>query len=403
MAVASEMSLPLLPVDKVEFAAEPQRWLEPAQRQHPWLGRFSNGYAVYGLNAVSDLLSDSENLMPGMKRIVDFYDLHDHPWGHFMSEIVLAISGPTHKRIKSSVGDTLSVVRANQARPLMQKVITELLDEWAPKSEFNFADFASFFPVTVMCGLLGISPKAVPGLRHAVEGHLASLLIDRDMKPVFLAAWEDLWKFADTTVTEAETSGKCQPESILGTLIQAKKAGQLDETELRFMFLTVFAAGYDTSKNMLSMIMLLLLDRPEMYARCAVDKAFCGKVVQEALRHSSIGTAYREVKQNFSYDGVEFRKGELLCLFPPLAGRDPTIFPDPMKFDVNRVNNCRHVAFSRGEHFCMGLYVAMAQIQEGLHLITQRLKNPRLNGEVKWRGFLGTWGPSELPIKFDRV
>ena len=401
MVVAAEMSLPALPVDRVQFAADPDSWLEPARAQHPWLARFSQGYVIHGYQAVADMLGDDENLRPGLGPVIDFYGVRNTMWARFMSEIVLSISGPTHTRLRKSVGGAFTPRRANQARPLMQGVITELLDEWAPKGEFNFADFAAFFPVTVMCGLLGVSAEPVPRLRQAVEDHISSLTMNMETKPRFLAAWEQLWEFADSLITEREASGRHKEDSLLDALIQAKRAGQLDDTELRFMVLTVFMAGYDTTKNQLAMTMLLLLDRPEMYARCAEDKEFCGKVVQESLRHSSIPTAYREVARAFSYDGCEFRKGELLVFLPPLAGRDPLMFPDPLVFDPERENAARHLAFGRGAHFCMGMFIARAQLQEGLHLIARRLQNPRLNGEIVWRQFLGAWGPATLPIAFD--
>jgi cytochrome P450 len=401
LVVAAEMSLPLLPVDTIEFAAGPDAYLESARRQHPWLARFSQGYVVHGYKAVADMLADDENLAPGLGPIIDFYGVRDTMWARFMTEIVLSVSGPTHTRLRASVGGAFTPRRANQVRPLMQRAITELLDEWAPKGEFNFADFASYFPVTVMCGLLGVSPEPVPRLRKVVEDHISSLAMNMDTKPHFLAAWDELWEFADTLVNEREASGAYDEESLLDALIAVKRSGQLDETELRFMVLTIFLAGYDTSKNQLAMMMMLLLDRPEIYARCAEDKEFCGKVVQEAMRHSSIGTAYREVGKTFSYEGCEFHKGELLLFLPPLAGRDPLMFPDPLKFDPDRDNAGRHLAFGRGPHICMGMFIARAQLQEGLHLIAQRLKNPRLNGEIVWRQFLGAWGPSDLPIAFD--
>lgn len=401
MAVAAEMPLPLLPVTEIEFAADPSRYLEPAQRQHPWLARFPQGYVVHGYKAVADMLADDENLKPGLGPIIDFYGVRGTMWARFMSEIVLSISGPTHTRLRASVGGAFTPRRANQVRPLMQRVIIDLLDEWAPKGEFNFADFASFFPVTVMCGLLGVSAEPVARLRTAVEHHISSLALNPETKPHFLAAWEDLWEFADTLVREREASGAHDEESLLDAFIEAKRSGQLDETELRFMVLTVFMAGYDTTKNQLAMMMMLLLDRPGIYARCAEDKEFCRQVVQETLRHSGIPTAYREVAQAFAYDGCEFRKGELLVFVPPLAGRDPLMFPDPLEFDPGRENAGRHLAFGRGAHICMGMFIAQTQLQEGLHLIAQRLKNPRLSGEIVWRQFLGAWGPSHLPIAFD--
>ena len=77
------------------------------------------------------------------------------------------------------------------------------------------------------------------------------------------------------------------------------------------------------------------------------------------------------------------------------------MFPNPLTFDAERDNARRHVAFGRGAHICLGQFIARYQLQEGLHLIAQRLQNPRLNGEIIWRPFLGAWGLENLPIAFD--
>jgi cytochrome P450 len=167
------------------------------------------------------------------------------------------------------------------------------------------------------------------------------------------------------------------------------------------MVLTVAVAGYDTSKNQLGMTMKLLLDRPDLYQRCAEDLVFCRKVTEESLRHSAIATPYREVARDFVYGDFRFRKGDTIVMAPPLANRDPAVFASPGVFDPDRENASRHVAFGRGAHICIGQYIARNQLQEGLHLIAQRLRNPRLAGEIEWRPFLGAWGPKHLPIAFD--
>ena len=167
------------------------------------------------------------------------------------------------------------------------------------------------------------------------------------------------------------------------------------------MVLTVVVAGYDTSKNQLSMTMKLLLERPDMYERCAEDLLFCRKVTEESLRHSAIATPYREAAQDFSYQGFHFLKGETLVLAPPLGNRDPSVFVEPQTFNPERENAGRNVAFGRGVHFCPGQWLARNQLQEGLHLIARRLRNPRVKGTVEWRPFLGAWGLKSLPITFD--
>jgi hypothetical protein len=47
------------------------------------------------------------------------------------------------------------------------------------------------------------------------------------------------------------------------------------------------------------------------------------------------------------------------------------------------------------------MHIARTQIEEGLHIICQRLTKVRISGEVKWRPFLGIWGPSSVPIAFE--
>jgi cytochrome P450 len=393
-------SLPILPIETPEFAADPDPYLEEARRRHPWLARFSQGYVVHGYQALCDLFFDDKNLTQGLGAIVDFYGVRGTMWARFMEEIVISRSGPVHTRLRASVSRAFTPKRANAERAMMQQVISALLDEWVPRGNFDFAQFASYFPVSVICGLLGVSADRIPAIRTAVEDHMSSLSMDPGARPLFLAAWEVLWEFADTLVKEREASGRQGEDSLLDALIEAKRSGQLDEQELRFMVLTVIIAGYDTSKNQLTMTMKLLLERPELYARCADDKDFCGKIVDESLRHSAIATPFREAAHDFTYQDFQFRQGDALIMATALGNRDPTTFMQPETFDPDRENVKRHVAFGRGPHICLGMFIARNQLQEGLHLFAQRVKAPRLAGEITWRPFLGAWGPRELPIAF---
>ena len=405
MAEAAEIALPVLPVEDPAFWADPTPWVEAARAEHPWLARFSQGLIVHGYQATCDLLAADADLVPGFGGIIDYYGVRGSMWGRFMEEMILSRSGADHARLRASVADAFTPRRANREREMMQRVIAGLLDEWAPRGMMNFADFASAFPVAVICGLLGVSAGLIPRIRTALEDQLKSLTLDPAAKPLFMAGWDVLWDFADTLVRqreEATAAGAVRDEdSLLDSLIAARDAGRLDETELRFMLLVVVVAGYDTSKNMLTLAMHLLLDRPEIYARCAEDRDFCGKVVEEALRHSAIATPYRTAARDFHYGGHAFHTGELVVIATSLSGRDPAMFADPLLFDPARANAARNAAFGRGAHICLGQFIARNQLREGLHLIARRLHNPRRTGPVAWRPFLGAWGLTELPIAFD--
>ena len=115
----------------------------------------SDGYIVHGFRANQDLMADDEHLHMGLDGIVDFYGLQGSEWGRFMNEMLNSQRGTEHSRIRKSVAPAFTPRRANQIRPLVRQVMTELLDEWAPKGGFDFTEFAADFPIGVLCAILG--------------------------------------------------------------------------------------------------------------------------------------------------------------------------------------------------------------------------------------------------------
>jgi cytochrome P450 len=124
-------------------------------------------------------------------------------------------------------------------------------------------------------------------------------------------------------------------------------------------------------------------------------------VVEETLRYHSVATLSRIVDEPFTFRGVDLPRDTMLLLPWGSAGRDETAVHDPDRFWPERPDGNRHMAFGAGPHICIGQFIARAQIEEGLHLIAQRLLEPRRAGEPGWRTFIGVWGIRGLPISFE--
>src|SRR5581483_10012042 len=133
----------------------------------------------------------------------------------------------------------------------------------------------------------------------------------------------------------------------LDALIEARDSGGLTDAELNSLMIFLFVAGYDTSKNVLTMIMHQLLSRPEIYRRCAGDAAYCHKVVEENLRFQNPGTSSRLTNEDLVYRDVLIPKDTMIFLPNSMSGRDPGAFPDPDTIDPERPNASRHLAFGR--------------------------------------------------------
>lgn len=401
MRQLAELDLPELPIDGAEFSADPMPFLEAARQRHPWLARFSKGYVVHGYEAAHQLLYMDEKMGPHFSGLVEYYRAEDTDWARFMRDQVATTYGPRHDRLRASVAAAFTPRRANVTRPMMRQVISTLLDEWAPKGAFDFADFASYFPITVMCGLLGVPSGPVREIRDALDLQMACMTMDRDIFPDILRAYELLREFAADLIAEREQGPPRDEDLLLDALIAARRAGALDGDELRDLLITLLLAGFDTSKNELTLTMHALLDQPQMLQRCAVDPDYCRGVIQESLRRTSVVSPSRTLFQDVEYGGILFPKGTYICFAVALTGRDPAGFAEPMAFRPERPSQPRHMAFGRGAHICLGQYLAMAQMEEGLHLIAQRITRPRLAGDVTWRPFRsGAWGIRSLPIAF---
>jgi cytochrome P450 len=395
-----DLELSQLPIELPELASDPMPYFDAVRRQHPWLAKCRVGYAVTEYAAMKEMILHHDSRLRFMsKEIVDLMGARGTGWGRFTEEIMLSKSGGEHARLRGSVAEAFTPRSINRLRPLMQEVVSKLLDDWAPKGAFDFAEFAAHFPIRVMFALIGASPDLLPGIRSSLEIQGSSYSLEAWRMPIIEEAYQVLWNFVDRLIAErGPNAGK---DDLLDDLIAANTSGAIDDEELRIMLVFLFGAGYDTSKNLLTLTMFTMLSAPEIWARCAEDRPYCDKVVKEQLRLTSPSNTYRLVTEEFEFRGVLFPKDTMLFIPISIAGRDPGVCQNPMNFNPDRTEPERHLAFGRGIHICLGQSLARAQAEEGVHLIAQRITRPRLAGEVTWRPFPGVWGIKSLPIEFD--
>lgn len=91
---------------------------------------------------------------------------------------LLAITGERHRRLRNILASSFTPRQANKHRGIMREVISALLEECVPKRAFDFEEFASYFPITVMCCLIGQSPEAIQPIRSSLETLGLSVCMD---------------------------------------------------------------------------------------------------------------------------------------------------------------------------------------------------------------------------------
>ena len=395
----SQLDLMDLPIEDRAFGADPEPWFARAREQHPWLARFSHGYLVHGHHEIRDLMQMDDKLHIATGDVVEIMGATGKPWGDFMSALLISRHGADHKRMRDALKPFFKPRRIAEHVGMIRQVVAALLDEWAPKGHFDFTEFASNFPVAVMFGLIGADLADLPKIKWALEAQGLSYSLDPSLLPELESAHAMMMAFSSDLVAKRRASGEMR-DDLLAELIKAEDGGVLTHQEVCEQLFFLFAAGYDTSKNQLGMTAHLLFQQPELWQRCAESREFCTLAIEEGLRHSSPSSPPRIALEDFVYNGVLIPKGTHLMFLLNISGRDPRTFADPMAYRPGRESARHHLAFGKGAHICLGLHLARFQMEEGLHLIAQRLTNPEIAGEVTWRRFPGVWGIESLPIRF---
>lgn len=394
-----ELDLMELPIQDRAFAVDPEPWFAEARLKHPWLAKFAHGYLVHGHHEIRDLIQMDDKLHIATDDVVDIMGASDTPWGDFMKALLISRHGEDHRRMRDALKPFFKPRRIAEHIGLIRNVVNELLDEWAPKGEFDFTEFASNFPVAVMFGLIGADLADLPKIKWALEVQGLSYSLDPSLLPEMEKAHEMMMEFNSSLVSQRRASGIAN-DDLLQELIRAEDAGVLTHQEVCEQLFFLFAAGYDTSKNQLGMTAHLLFQSPGLWERCASDREFCTLAIEEGLRHSSPSSPPRIALEDIVYNDVLIPKGTHLMFLLNISGRDPRAFVDPIEYRPGREYAKHHLAFGKGAHICLGLHLARFQMEEGLHLIAQRLKEPKVAGDVTWRRFPGVWGLESLPIRF---
>lgn len=402
MIDAAELDLPYLPVEEPGFGIDPIPCFSIARERHPWLARCSIGYIITEHKAIRELITlhDAKMVM-GFNDIVEMMGAGGTPWGDFIAGTVQVQSGATHRRLRDALRPAFTPRQANRYRGVMRAEISRLLDQWLPKGAFDFEEFIAHYPITVMCRMLGASPDVVPPLRGALEALGLAFSMDRKYLPELQLGMGKLYGFAEQLVTARRGSAPLSDPDLLDLILSARDSGGMDDAELHNLLIFVFAAGYDTSKNVLTKVMYEAMQRPATFERCAADAEFCRRVINESLRFGSTSTATRRMMEDVELRGVRFPQDTLVMLPWSVSGRDPAAVENPDIFDPDRKGVNAHFGFGAGSHICLGQFIARAQIEEAFHLIAQRIRRPRLAGAVGWRPFPGVWGLAGLPIEFE--
>ena len=280
---------------------------------------------------------------------------------------------PRHRLVRSVFQHRFSPGAVRDAlEPIVRTEVDRLLRSFADRSEVDLGrEFCWPLPFAVACRLLGFPPEDEDFLRDASarfeERHPGELVPPATAE----TAAAELREY----VSELAGTRRRDPR---GDLVSALATARLDgrplpHDEVVGNAFALFNAGTQTTACLLSTAIAQLLDRPGLCRWLATDLGRVAPAVEEFLRFESPIQHFRRTSvEDVCMHGTEIVAGSTVLLLYGAANRDPRVWTDPARLDVQREPH-RHLAFGDGIHHCLGAPIARLEARLALEAILPEL------------------------------
>ncbi len=304
---------------------------------------------------------------------------------------------PDHTRLRRAVAAAFTARGVEGVKERAAAMLDELIDDMLAKGPP--ADLTerilSPFPIAVICEVMGVPVVD----RQRMHTWTQLILSSSHGARVSERAKDEMAAYFAALVRARHGSTAQDVASLLGAAVGR---GELSEEEAVGLAVLIQIGGEAVSNNSGQMF-YLLLTRPELLTRLRTEPGLRPGAVDELLRYiphrSAVGLS-RIALEDVVIKGVRIRAGEPVYVSYLAANRDPDVFPDPERIDIERSPN-PHVAFGHGPHYCVGGILARLEAQLLVDVVLDRLPGLRLAvpaDQVPWRSGALIRGPQALPV-----
>ena len=325
----------------------------------------------------------------------------DEPAVVELSHMMLMKDPPDHTRLRGLVSKVFTARKMEDMRAGIQAITDRLLDKVAKQGEMDaIRDLAFPLPMLVICELLGIPEEDRARFVNATASGAALLNPVPPTRAELDQANEGTLASGAYFESLFALRRKEPRDDLLSLLVQAEEEGErLSPEELRANVSLLFAAGHETTVNLIGNGLWSLHTHPTQWAALRDDPSLIPNAIEEILRYECpVQAVARTVAEPIAFGDIEFQKGELVVALIGAANRDPSVFPDPDRLDVTR-ERLRPLSFGGGIHFCIGAQLARIEAEAVFSTLLRRMPDLTLpqRDTPQWRESFTLRGLTTLP------
>jgi cytochrome P450 len=316
------------------------------------------------------------------------------------SNNMLFADPPDHTRLRRLVSRAFTPQRSEALRPAVNRMVARYVDDLIEAGEADVMTALAFpLPVTVIGELVGVPETDRASFQPLVRAGAAALdpAADAESFRAATAATEEMRSYFSHLVSERR---HVPAHDLLSALVGARDAGDaLSDDEVIATAILLFAAGFETTTNLIGNGMLALLQHPDQLDRWRQDPSIARNAVDELLRWDSpVQLNMRTALEPAEVAGEALARGETVIVLQGGANRDPDRFSEPEHLDLRRADNAP-LSFGWGIHHCLGAHLARMEGEIVFNALLNRCRNiePRFE-DPQWRPTLTLRGLAALPV-----
>jgi len=311
---------------------------------------------------------------------------------------MLDMEPPGHTRLRGLVLRAFTSRRIAALAPEIEALCHDLIDAF-PTGRFDLlSTYCTQVPVIVIARLLGV-PEAMASQLLAWSNAMVAMYQARRDRAVEDAANAAAAQFT-AFLTQYVDARRARPaDDLISHLIaaEAEADGRLSTDELIGTCILLLNAGHEATVHSMGNGVKALLGLDDPGAALAPDRVEA--TVEEILRHDPpLHIFTRYAYEPVALYGHRFVRGDRVACVLGAANRDPSIWPDPDRFDPTRAP-APHTAFGAGLHFCVGAALARLELRLALPILFARCPGLRLAAPTRYADLYHFHGLERLIVE----
>ena len=297
------------------------------------------------------------------------------------SSMIVMKDGADHRRLRAEEDRALCPAHVDRWSPSARRIVSGLLDRVQERRSMELvADVSEPLPTLLLAELLDVPPEDRARFQQWAEDATAFFAVTPSNVEAVAHRANSAVIQLEAYIVKTITGRMQNPgEDLISLFIERKGSGDLTREELVANCVHMLIVGQMTSIAQFSNGIFELLRHPDAVRRLRAAPSLFPRAIEECIRFSpAVHFTHRIALEDIVIRGQTIRKGQIAFFGIASASRDPSVFPDPDRFDIDRPPG-RHFSFGVGPHACAGAALGRRELEVGYQALFERFPDLRLD------------------------